>query len=904
MNILPKSLFPKHADFIVILFLCSLSSFSFFFYFQESRHLPYADSMARLNIARKVVDNLTPGITQLGSVWLPLPQILMLPFVWNDYLWQSGIAGSIMSIVSFIVGGIYLYKIAYIITKSSVSSLLTLSIYALNINVLYLQTTALSESLFMCMLSICIYYLMQWMKTNDWRYLVPAGLGISGLTLTRYEGLPVLFGGILLVAVYSIIHYRGLQKVERNFLVFTVIACLGFGLWTLYLKLIFGDPLFWMGYYAAPSVSTTDTGQIQQVYSQAKPFHAAVWQYFTSVAWMSGIIPIAFSFVGFFILIYRTIREKSWFFLPVLLPTSIYLMMVLALQKNTPIVQPALSFDSIFSSETSQQTGFNIRYGLMVFPWIVILCAYAFSVKLRLFRYFLLVMFLIQLFSYIYPKYTVIYQIPQRVHYGKAYTQAVEYMKQNYDRGLILISASGFEDQMFQMGFNYKTYIHEGTGKYWKESLDHPARYATWVIVDFNHPLDALGRDLKNKPYWSWFYDVVMDSPNVKIYKVKTMPDIDLTRAYVSDKLAEEQFASRFVHVKDGAFSFQDHEMTFSGMNAYDLVYLDPEKVVETVKAMKENGVNVVRFWAFGEGFKEGFQLSPGAYNEEAFDNLAYVLSVLESHQIKAIVTLGNYWGDYGGVPKYLSFDGLPNKTPEDFDLFFTHHFPKNRFRMYVEKLLHYKSQYSDKQLKDDSTILAWELMNEPRSSTAEKSDIVIEWMKEMSTHIKSMDPHHLVFAGTEGFTDLYNAGGNGPSFAQVAALPNIDAATAHYYPENHTKDVSLEEIIADWSRQAQEAGKPFILEEIGYDKDPKENRGIERDEGYGELFSVLQSLQTEEISSHSAESDSAMRDKAKVDGLLLWNWALKKDTSHGISPLDPKDKELLEMFGEYAKEL
>lgn len=145
--------------------------------------------------------------------------------------------------------------------------------------------------------------------------------------------------------------------------------------------------------------------------------------------------------------------------------------------------------------------------------------------------------------------------------------------------------------------------------------------------------------------------------------------------------------------------------------------------------------------------------------------------------------------------------------------------------------------------------------------------------------------------AGTEGFSDLYNAGGNGPSFAEVAALPNIDAATAHFYPENNTKNIPLSDIIADWSKQAQSAGKPFILEEIGYDKRAEKNRGIERNEGYRELFDI--------ILPSSAEATAG---KSEIDGLLLWNWALKKDESHGISPLDPDDAELLEMFGELAK--
>ena len=55
--------------------------------------LLYGDAVAHLHIARRVFDSLTPGFRQLGSVWLPLPHILLLPFVWNMTWWHNGLAG-------------------------------------------------------------------------------------------------------------------------------------------------------------------------------------------------------------------------------------------------------------------------------------------------------------------------------------------------------------------------------------------------------------------------------------------------------------------------------------------------------------------------------------------------------------------------------------------------------------------------------------------------------------------------------------------------------------------------------------------------------------------------------------------------------------------------------------------
>src|SRR5436190_18958940 len=82
---------------------------SFFYYFHRGELLLYGDAVAHINIARRVFDSRTPGLLQLGTVWLPLPHLLMLPFLVSRGLWQSGIGGSIPSMIAhvFSVTGIF-----------------------------------------------------------------------------------------------------------------------------------------------------------------------------------------------------------------------------------------------------------------------------------------------------------------------------------------------------------------------------------------------------------------------------------------------------------------------------------------------------------------------------------------------------------------------------------------------------------------------------------------------------------------------------------------------------------------------------------------------------------------------------------------------------------------------------
>ena len=72
-----------------------ISLAAFFYYFHNGSLLLYGDAVAHMNIARRTIDSRTPGPLQLGTVWLPLPHIVMLPLVAFTWLWRTGVGGAI-----------------------------------------------------------------------------------------------------------------------------------------------------------------------------------------------------------------------------------------------------------------------------------------------------------------------------------------------------------------------------------------------------------------------------------------------------------------------------------------------------------------------------------------------------------------------------------------------------------------------------------------------------------------------------------------------------------------------------------------------------------------------------------------------------------------------------------------
>src|ERR1700693_1377859 len=89
----------------------ALSLLSFLYYFQHGQILLYGDAVAHINIARRVFDSQTPGLLQLGTVWLPLPPLLKIPFIFSDAMWRSGAGGSIPSMIAYVLGVVGIFRL-------------------------------------------------------------------------------------------------------------------------------------------------------------------------------------------------------------------------------------------------------------------------------------------------------------------------------------------------------------------------------------------------------------------------------------------------------------------------------------------------------------------------------------------------------------------------------------------------------------------------------------------------------------------------------------------------------------------------------------------------------------------------------------------------------------------------
>ena len=231
------------------LMLACLSAAAVWFFYSHRYLLYYGDAEAHLNTARRIVDSQTPGYLQIGSPWLPLPHALMLPFVANDKLWRNGLAGAIPSAACFVLAGCFLFAATRRIFGSTAAGATATALFALDPNVLYLQSIPMSESIFFACLMALLYFSVRFRETQGWGSVAGAGVACCAATLSRYDGWFL----IPFVALYFLWAARTRRMPAA--LLFGAIASLGPLYWIAHNWYLTGYPLwFYNGPYSALAI--------------------------------------------------------------------------------------------------------------------------------------------------------------------------------------------------------------------------------------------------------------------------------------------------------------------------------------------------------------------------------------------------------------------------------------------------------------------------------------------------------------------------------------------------------------------------------------------------------------------------------------------------------------------------
>ena len=327
----------------------------------------HIDAIAHVNKARGLWDNTTPGLKQLGSIWLPLQHILIAPLTLSDYLWSTGLAGSLLSALCFVGTSWFLYATAALWTMTRTAGWLAFLFFALNPRLIYLFTTPMTEPLMILCASGLVFYLTLWVDTESWRPFAWACLMACAGTLTRYEGWAI---AAVAIPVVFIVSRR--QRVAATIL-FAGASSLGPMLWMIYNMVYFEDPLmFAFGRGSARDYAQEHFFRTGKLFHTAGDFSRSIATYWTDVAYCLNPAVLALALAGA-ILAWIVWRKESWRIALIVVALAVvpFLYYTYNLYANmVPLLMPGLVADEPNSI-------YNVRYGTVMAATVPTLAAFA-----------------------------------------------------------------------------------------------------------------------------------------------------------------------------------------------------------------------------------------------------------------------------------------------------------------------------------------------------------------------------------------------------------------------------------------------------------------------------------------------------------------------------------------------
>ena len=457
--------------------------------------LYYGDAQAHLDISRSVIDSRTPGYDQLGTVWLPLLHVICLPFVGNDWLWSTGLAGTIPVAVCFVLAGTLFYLAARTVFGSRAAAAVCVSCFALNPNLLYLSAIPMTETLFLAGLAALLLAGCRFAESRNPKWFALAVAACWLTCLTRYDGWFLIPFAAAWVAFFST------QRI-KTFILFCVLASAVSFYWFAHNWWETANALdFYNGPYSPRAI------QGGKPYPGYRNLAQAIHYYFTAGRLCAGSVLLVLGLIG----TACAVRTRACIPVLFLLLTPVFYIVSMDSSGGSPIYVPVLWPNSYY----------NTRYGIALVPFAAFAAGALVTRMPRKWR---------RAAAFALPCLTL---LPWLLHprmdnvicwkesevnsrTRRAWTApAGSYLKANYRTGQGITAAFGDLTSIFcRARIPLKEVLHEGNGPEWLATKKRPdlLHSDVWLISMAEHE----GMAKQYEPVMSL---PVPANPTVQIYR-------------------------------------------------------------------------------------------------------------------------------------------------------------------------------------------------------------------------------------------------------------------------------------------------------------------------------------------------------------------------------------------------
>ncbi len=383
--------------------------------------------------------------------------------------------------------------------------------FALNPNLLYLQSTAMTEAVFFAALCGALYFTVAYQQNASWGFVIGAAIFVNFAALTRYEGwfLIPFFTLFFLIAAPA-------QRFQTA-VVFGSIASLGALWWFGHNWWYFGDPLeFYRGQWSAIGIYKHQLSLGMKPYLGDHDWGKA-WLYFRSAAQLCSGAPLFW--LGLVGLLAALWKRAFWPVLLFTLPPAFYVMSLYS--SGTPIFVPQLW----------PHSWYNTRYGLAALPLLALgagALVAIFPAKIRGFAAVgVLTITLAPWLAYPRAENWICWKESQvNSAARRAWTaQAADFFRKNYrPSDGIFYSFGDLTGVLTEAGIPLRETLHDGIEPVWHAALARPDLFAreTWAIAISGDAVSGAIQKARRPSGFERVHTIVVkDSAPIEIYRRK-----------------------------------------------------------------------------------------------------------------------------------------------------------------------------------------------------------------------------------------------------------------------------------------------------------------------------------------------------------------------------------------------
>jgi len=473
--------------------------------------LAHYDARAHLVVSRRIFDSLIPGWQQVGGVWLPLPHLLNALPVQIDWLYRTGYSAVAISIASIAVAAWAIASSIHRTTGSAIGGAVASALLVLNPNVLYLQSTPMTEPLLFGMTFLAVALVGRWASEVTAGYSPPspratapghggttthltssvaAGWALVAATLTRFEAWPIV--AALIVLAWVVLVRSGLRTLDASRRVG------GLALWPMWTLLAFliNSKITVGSWFVSSGFFIPDN-----------PARGHAWLAWTEVwdglARMSGPLVPWLACGAAVVIVMTALRRRDSSLLVVSLAAAALLPWVAYLQGHP----------------------FRIRYDV---PLVAAAAALIGTAVAQLPRRVSAVagIAIIALAVWQAPPFDrnapVIVEAQRVSAEDAGRTVVTTYLHDHWDGQPIMMSMGSLAQYMHDLswiGFNVRDFLHEGNGELWKYAMRSPRPFVEWIVIQEKADRDEIFRQTQVDPRFLTGYARVVAGGGIALYR-------------------------------------------------------------------------------------------------------------------------------------------------------------------------------------------------------------------------------------------------------------------------------------------------------------------------------------------------------------------------------------------------